>query len=345
MWVVENRTPYAAERTWVRDKDGVETWVVAVKATFAAVPGKPLALADEQPPALLLPEHFGDPQATSVRAPADVTDVRPGTDVIVIDARAFAPGGRPVAETTVSVSVGPVAKSLKVVGERLWESRVTGPVPTKAIPFESVPIRYERAFGGWSRRDPDPRRQKMDPRNPVGVGVVTQPAELVGQAVPGVFYPGEAMDTYLGKARPAALGPIPPHWSPRREYGGTFDEAWKKNVFPKWPRDFDPRFHHAAPPDQASPEPLRGGEPVRLVNLTPEGNWAFELPRVYPTFETYFGREAQEHRGTLQAVLLEPAKYLVSLVFQTTLKVPQRRVDLLDKTVVGVKEYTVEFGS
>ena len=38
MWSVTNRTPYAAERCWVRDKNGAEVWLVAVKGTFLIGP-------------------------------------------------------------------------------------------------------------------------------------------------------------------------------------------------------------------------------------------------------------------------------------------------------------------
>ena len=34
MWALENRTPYAAERTWVLDKNAAKSWVVVVKGTF-----------------------------------------------------------------------------------------------------------------------------------------------------------------------------------------------------------------------------------------------------------------------------------------------------------------------
>ena len=38
MWQVDNRTPFAAERGWVRGRDGTEIWLVAVKATFYILP-------------------------------------------------------------------------------------------------------------------------------------------------------------------------------------------------------------------------------------------------------------------------------------------------------------------
>jgi hypothetical protein len=67
MWELKNRTAYAADRAWVRDRSGAHRWIVAVKATFDIEPDGALALADEQRPLLLAPEHHGQPGASSVR--------------------------------------------------------------------------------------------------------------------------------------------------------------------------------------------------------------------------------------------------------------------------------------
>lgn len=50
MWALNNRTAYAAERTWVRDKTGTHHWIVCVKASFDLTDDGALSLADEQPP-------------------------------------------------------------------------------------------------------------------------------------------------------------------------------------------------------------------------------------------------------------------------------------------------------
>ena len=34
MWMLENHTPYEAERSWVQDKNGIQHWIVVVKATY-----------------------------------------------------------------------------------------------------------------------------------------------------------------------------------------------------------------------------------------------------------------------------------------------------------------------
>jgi hypothetical protein len=50
MFMLDNKTPYAAGRNWTRDKRGMHVWIVAVKATFDVAPNGKLTLADEQAP-------------------------------------------------------------------------------------------------------------------------------------------------------------------------------------------------------------------------------------------------------------------------------------------------------
>jgi hypothetical protein len=45
MWAVDNKTPYGADRAWIRDKAGAHQWLVAVKATFDIGEQGPRALA------------------------------------------------------------------------------------------------------------------------------------------------------------------------------------------------------------------------------------------------------------------------------------------------------------
>ena len=35
MWLLDNQTPYAAERNWTRDASGTHWWIVAVRGTFS----------------------------------------------------------------------------------------------------------------------------------------------------------------------------------------------------------------------------------------------------------------------------------------------------------------------
>ena len=56
--MVENRTCYAADRNWVRDKHGAHHFVVAVKASFDVGERGLLSLADEQESPALAPEKL-----------------------------------------------------------------------------------------------------------------------------------------------------------------------------------------------------------------------------------------------------------------------------------------------
>jgi hypothetical protein len=67
---------------------------------------------------------------------------------------------------------------------------------------------------------------------------------------------------------------------PRVAYAGTYDERWQKSRAPLVPDDYDPRFSVAAAEGLSAETGLRGGEPVELVNLTPNGRLRFTLPAV-----------------------------------------------------------------
>ena len=329
MWSVENHTPYAVGRTWGRDKDGIHDWIVAVRGTFDIKSDGRVVLADEQPEPLLLPEYNGEDGISSLRYDADLVGPKPTTDV-VLNGTAYAPERRPSTEFPVSLRVGDVHKALRVVGNRRWEQGTFGLSRSAAEPVTSVPIVYERAYGGFDQSSPDPKKHRLDTRNPVGCGIVA----TEGQPLPNFEYPGRGLES----AGPAGFGAIDCYWSPRRELQGTYDEAWKSGRFPLLPADWDPRSLLCSPPDQRSDQRLRGGEPVELINLNPDGRLAFNLPKVYLTFRTNIDNRFEEHRSRLATVIIEPDFPRVIMVWQTSLKI-RNNGDYLEETVVREKPY------
>jgi hypothetical protein len=334
MWMLENRTPYAAERNWTRDKHGVHHWVVAVKATFMITPGGVLSLADAQSPPALAPLYHGEPGASSLRCDSDLLALKPCTDVIA-NACGHAPRGRPIPVVPVSLRVGALDKSLLVHGPRTFR-RSAGLISAGAAqPFDVQEIRYEWAFGGIDMQDSDPLKHRMDARNPIGKGFAAERARLVDQPAPAIEYPtGDP-----AKVGPAGFGAIDSAWSPRRERAGTYDANWAKAKKPLLADDYEDRFASCAPDDQRVDGHLHGGEPVELVNLTKEGLLRFELPKIYLTFTTRFGQRREEHRSKLSAVILEPEAMQLMLVWQTALRVKPRDVDYLDSTQIAEKPY------
>lgn len=334
MFALDNRTPYAAERAFVRDKAGVDHWVVAAKATFAIDPSGRLTLADEQLPPVLAAEYWGEPGRSSVRYETDLALSKPETDVIV-NGSACGRLGRPVDRTTVRLRFASVAKALLVLGPRVFRHGPLGFGPTTPDPFVSLPIRYENAYGGTDTTSPDTSKHRADMRNPIGKGFAASSAALENTPAPSVLYD----EGDPAKRGPAGFGALTSYWSPRRELAGTYDGRWEKEQRPLLPVDWSEQTLLAAPADQRTGGFLRGGEDVELVGMTLEGTLRFQLPSIFLGFTTHFGSAVEEHRSRLATVIIEPDDRRVILAWQTALPVPLRRMDYLDKTIIREKRY------
>ena len=332
MWQVDNRTPFAAERGWVRDRNGAEIWLVAVKCTFDILPDGSTQVSHEQPPVLRVPEYNGEPGTSSLKYEADLVLTKTTTDIIVVG-HAYAPNGRPVTELDVGFRVGPVQKVLHISGDRRWGAFG----PSSPEPFTKMPLVYERAFGGMDTKSPHPERD-WDWRNPAGTGFAIAGDNLLGQLLPNIEYLNEPVTSWRDRPRPAGFGPIGCHWQPRVGFAGTYGDKWLKERQPLLPEDFDDRFFQCAPADQQAPAFLRGGEPVVLHRLTPTGDLRFVLPKLFPGFETRFydgSREIHKSRR-LHTVILEPDYPRVSLVWHSALPC-HFKVQKLERTVVTLR--------
>ena len=332
MWQVDNRTPFAADRAWVRDRNGAEVWLVAVKCTFDVLPDGLLQVSADQPPVLHIPEYNGEPGKSSLRFESDLVLTKKTTDVIVAG-HAYAPQGSTVTELDIGFRLGPLTKRLRVFGDRSWGAGGSSPPE----PFSKIPLIYERAFGGTDRKSTHPETD-WDWRNPVGTGFAVARDTLLGTRLPNVEYPDEPVSSWHDRPRPAGVGPISSHWQPRASLAGTYDEMWMKERQPLLPDDFDDRFYQCAPPDQQTPNFLRGGEPVALYGLTPAGDLRFFLPKVFLGFETvFYDRTSQIHKERrLHTVIIEPDFPRVSVVWHTSLPC-HFKVQKLDRTIVTLK--------
>ena len=318
MWALENRTPYAAERSWVQDKDAMQHWIVVVKATFDIRADGSTAVSETQEPIVRLGEHRGDPAASSLLYEADIVGRKVATDVVV-NGTAYAPHGRKAQSVEVRIRVGSIDKTLLVTGHRFWLAHAGGIAMSSPEPFVTMPLVYERAFGGFDRSDPDPVQHRLYDTNPVGAGFATRAKHLHDKPLPNVEYPSQRIRDWTDRPVPAGLGSIPRWWSPRREYAGTYDHRWVDERMPLWAVDFDDRYHQSTPADQQVPGFLRGGEFVELTNLTPNGLLRFALPRVHIGFTTFFGAAQRHHVGQLDAVIIEPDRSRVMVSWQTLL--------------------------
>ncbi len=305
MWLLNNRTPFAAERTWVRDENGAEIWIVAVKASFTIGTDGKQALDAEPSEVSRVPKFRGAPDSTSLLFECDLIHKKTRTDVL-IEGDAFAPGGEPTTQVDVSLRVGNIHKVLRVYGDRRIDRGMFGLLLSDPEPFVRMPVRFERSFGGTDRKHSDPIKHGWEPHNPVGTGFGTETAHVIGASAPNIEYP----DTpYRSSAygKPASFGAIARHWAPRLQFAGTYDETWEQTKNPLLPSDFNDLFYQCAPVDQQCDGFLKGGEMVELRNMTPDGCLSFLLPRVTLALNTRFydGSEAL-HTAVLHTVMIRP---------------------------------------
>lgn len=230
----------------------------------------------------------------------------------------------------VSWWVGPLAKHLRIVGDRTWEKGLLGFSTSEPQPFIDMPISYERALGGLLT---DEENSLRDQENSVGIGRLP----ITGKPVPNCEYPGEPVRHPKVKIRPAGFGPIPCDWQSRSKLAGTYDDAWQKGRQPLLPRDFQDAYYRCAPVDQQVNGFLQGGEEVVLRNLSPEGLLRFRLPRISLGFITRIDGGTTHHRGQLYTVIIEPEEHRLIMVWQTALPCHHTLYTLKETVVIEKK--------
>jgi hypothetical protein len=341
MWVLNNNTPFAAERTWVRDKRGAEVWLVAVKGTFFINPDGSVRLAEEQEKVNIAPKFRGNPESSSLLYETDLPHLKNNTDILV-EGHAYAPHGKPVSSVNVALKIRKIEKVLRVTGDRIWKNSLINVSLSRPKPFIKMPLIYERAFGGSDKISNDPNNHTWDLRNPVGCGFAKKAKNLVGMPAPNIEYLTSLISNWKRNSQPAGFGPIAGHWSPRRELAGTYDEHWEKHRQPLLPEDFDESYYQCAPKDQQAQGYLKGGELLELYNMTPSGKLEFKLPQVTLGFTTYFDdNSTEEHRPILHTVIVEPDYPKVIMVWHTSLECHHKVLKLLS-TEIRIKKRVLQ---
>lgn len=275
----------ATEVTVAPDVTGREHLVIVAKATWSIpeegqrprpLPPEPIAMVDE---------YWGAPGESPLRYGADLARFKPRCDVI-FDATAHAPGGVAARELVAGFEIGPLLKRVRVTGPRVWNGSgndVKGYQLGEPGLFLQVPMHFGLAFGGarWHERAGQALCEALE-ANPVGLGFAGAATmdQLAGASAPQLSSVERPLERPTADGLPVALSAVGRHWQPRRGFAGTYDEAWRREVFPMLPADFDDQFNQCAPLDQQMPYP-KGGESVRLVHLSQgRPDLRFVLPKL-----------------------------------------------------------------
>jgi hypothetical protein len=324
---LDNRTPFVAEHFVLPDGSGNEIVLVVLKATFTfGRRGEPIVAA-QQTPIRYVDGYHRVPGGSSPRFDSDLVPTKPRVDVLV-EAQAWAPGGRAVQQLSVGMRIGSFSKVLQITGDRVWR----GSQPSAPESFVVMPIVWERAYGGQGDNG------DVEVRNLVGVGHHNAGSSdpTVATRVPNIEYPRDPMQRAGQRCTPAGLGPVARNWQPRAGRAGTYDDAWKARRWPLLPQDFNPAFNQAAPDDQQL-DSLVGGEDVVLVNLTPEGTWQVRLPALDIPVRLFFQDRVEEPALRTDTLEILPEHNEIRLTSRVAIPVIRNRGRLLEILLGHVK--------
>lgn len=324
MLQLDNQTPFKSTIALLPDRFGIDTLYVIVKATVTLRPS--LALAEVQVPLTMADEYYGEPTETSLRAVSDMHIGKSGTDVLLVGS-AWAPNKRPIARMQVGMKVAERQKLILVTGDRVWQDGV----PSSPQPFESIPLVWERAFGGVHRQG---EKVLAEERNPVGCGFSggRSGGDMQGLRVPNLEDPAAPLQQIGQASPPACLAPIAPSWLPRRAFAGTYDDRWQRTRAPYLPDDFDPRFFQCAAPEFAFDRYLQAGEHVQIVGALPDGPIAFTVPESHLSIAVTIEGTMHRPPANLETLSIEPDENRACFIWRAA--VPCDRRALKVQTIV-----------
>jgi hypothetical protein len=338
---IENTTFFDAAALPLIGPKGENLLTVMVKGTYVFASGDSEPADDQTPIAygdLFEEEALGG----GVRYESDIVPFKPRTD-IVLRATAHAPNGKPAPAVPVAVTVGPVEKRFVVFGERYWNHagvlsrRYTMTAPK---PFVRRPISYRDAFGGM-----DAVTGEYCAANLVGTGLYSpkNKQNLAGKPLPCIEDPRCLMRSPEDRPRPVGFGFYHRAWQPRAAYAGTYDAAWRRKRSPLPPEDFDVRFFNGAHPELQVDGYLTPGAPVRLLNLTPEGEVHFNLADVTPNCAVQRRTESGKTKSEkpvmhLDTLFMEPDERRYCLVWRGAVPLSDASAAEIDQVCIDVAQ-------
>jgi hypothetical protein len=296
---MQNRTPFKLQPLPLKAKNGADILRIVLKGGFAIGADGKLSLAEDQPEAVMADDHYGEPGASPVRYESDVIIDKLHTD-LVINGHAYAPHGMPVKEMEVALGFqGSVMKRLRVSGDRSWYRGMVGWAMSRPVPFDRIPLTYDRAFGGQDN-------EGSEPRNRAGTGFAARmDKRCEGMKVPNIEFPDQLITSIGDRPAPAGLGVLAKHWEPRLGHAGTYDQAWLDEQYPLLPHDFNDLFFQSVGAEQWIPTPV-GGEVIAVQGMTPEGFMRVELPPCRMGMQLVYKDHRERHQMRVETVLLEP---------------------------------------
>jgi hypothetical protein len=326
-----NRTPLAADLV-VTDlqNGGPRLGILVAKATYTVAADGQCALDAEAPLAIL-----ADDEETELGLlPRDDLPREDDAFEVILLGRAHAPNGQSALRTKVRLQIGHEVRELAVWGDRVWNGQGKGASIGDPAPFTSLPLTWDRAFGGRSEIEID--RESFvtldDPRNPAGRGFdPTERAKQIGKLLsaprgyprapevrplPNLEDPAQLIRAWSDAPRPACWATVPMD---------TWLHVERGIANPGQPDDpsleLTPGIHHRAHPDLVLPRPAAGAV-VQVDGVRPDGLWRFELPRLRVLVDFIVGDTRGQDELVPHMLLLLPEERRFVLLLRRVFEYP-----------------------
>jgi hypothetical protein len=279
---LDNQTPWSAGLYPGWSRAGARQFTLVVKAGFA-FDGQGRLAPLSQPAIEEADRYYGEPGKSSLAAACETVPFKQGSEVLLTGMAHPPTTGRTVCEVAIDLRRDDQqvwSKTLRVFGRRRWQSKLLMLVPGTPDMSESVPLRYENAYGGCDPTDPE----KVFPTNPVGKGFADKGQRLKDVELPQVEIGPKFISAPGMQPQPAGFGPLSPLWEPRLSAFAKLDENAALNGGCPWGERAPGDLFNAAPLDQRFAAPFVGDELVTLRGLIPEAPQGvpIHLPRVQP---------------------------------------------------------------
>lgn len=203
--------------------------------------------------------------------PADTPCLNGGVDVFVVG-QAHQPSGRTGRELRVDIKVGSgFRRSIRVVGDRVWRRRRGKLVASDPVPFSTMPLTYDRAYGGKLELD---EGEVAWPANPHGKGFYLREDQAEGQPLPNLEDPERPITGFMDRPPTVGTAPYPMDGSLRAL------NAVQMSPDNRAIERIKPLFFNGAHPDLIIPpaQAPKGGDLVEVTNVHPGGPLRFALP-------------------------------------------------------------------
>jgi len=332
--------------------EGQHVLSVLVKRSYNIISDKRCIRAEADQKIFAGDVNYGDPMNSTVQFESDFVPYKIATDV-VLNGKAYAPGGNPIDSLTASLIVGQHRKDILVIGDRVaMFQRWRDPEFTDPKPFTAMDIRYENAYGGVDIYS-DPTMPCIYPRNILGKGFVINKSKktLDNLALPNI----EDQNDLLTPARlcagsivywshqpiPQGFGWFHKTWQPRASFAGVMPadraleqelrEVYAKAVPPEQKNAFDQtnlpdmdfRFFNGASQGLVFPF-MSGEESITLINLTLDREIRFQLPGERPRIGLDIGEGVQVPEVVLHTVMISVEERQADLVWRGAVPYPGR---------------------